>query len=145
MIPSRRVFEDYAGDYDRWFEEHQDTWQAQQRTLRKALPDRGQGLEIGVGSGRFAVPFGIRCGIDPTRKLAKMAMHRGIEVVRGEGEHLPYRSGTFDYVLMMTVICFLEDVPAVFHEVYRVLKDGGHSLPGSSSEAGKSSGNIVVS
>jgi hypothetical protein len=59
MIPSRRVFEDHAGDYDRWFDEHNDTYQAQLRMLRKALPDDGRGLEVGVGSGRFAVPLGI--------------------------------------------------------------------------------------
>jgi SAM-dependent methyltransferase len=130
MIPSRRVFEDYAGDYDQWFDEHPDTWQEQQQMLRKALPNHGRGLEMGVGSGWFAVPFGIRYGIDPSRELARMAMRRGIEVVRGEGELLPYRSGTFDYVLMMTVICFLDDVPAVFHEVYRVLKEGGTLVAG---------------
>jgi ubiquinone/menaquinone biosynthesis C-methylase UbiE len=89
------------------------------------VPRTGRSLEVGVGSGRFAVPFGIRCGIDPSRELARMAKHRGIEIVRGEGEHLPYRADSFDYVLMMTVICFLDDVIAVFHEVNRVLKPGG--------------------
>jgi SAM-dependent methyltransferase len=98
--------------------------------LGRALPDSGCGLEVGVGSGRFAVPLGIRCGIDPSRELARMAHHRGIGVVRGEGEHLLYRSGTFDYVLMMTVICFLEDAPAVFQEVHRVLRAGSTLVAG---------------
>ena len=125
MIPSRRVFEDYAGDYDRWFDEHKNTYQAQLRMLRKALPSHGRGLEVGVGSGRFAVPSGIRFGIDPSRELAQMAKHRGVEVVCGEGEHLPYRAGSFDHVLMMTVICFLDDVREVFKEVHRVLRPDG--------------------
>lgn len=125
MIPSRRVFEDHAGDYDRWFDEHGDVYAAQVRMLRAAIPDHGCGLEVGVGSGRFAEPFGIRCGIDPSRELTRMAKERGIEVVRGEGEHLPYRAESFDYVLMMTVICFLDDAVAVFHEVNRVLRPGG--------------------
>ena len=137
MIPSRRVFEDHAGDYDRWFDEHDDVYQAQSRMLRNALPDHGRGLEVGVGSGRFAVPFGIRCGIDPSRELAQMAKRRGIEVVRGEGEHLPYRAGSFDYVLMMTVICFLDDVIAVFHEVNRVLRPGGILVVGFIEEGGE--------
>ena len=67
MIPSRRVFEDHAGDYDQWFDEHGDVYKAQIRMLRAAIPDRGRGLEIGVGIGRFAAPFCIRCGIDPSR------------------------------------------------------------------------------
>jgi SAM-dependent methyltransferase len=137
MIPSRRVFKDYAGDYDRWFSEHSDAYQAELRMLRDAIPDRGHGLEVGVGSGRFAVPLSIHCGIDPSRELILMAKRRGIEVVQGEGEHLPYRADSFDYVLMMTVICFLEDVIAVFHEVNRVLIPGGILVVGFIVEGGE--------
>ena len=125
MIPSRRVFDEYASDYDTWFDEHDDVFQAQQRMLRAAIPHQGQGLEVGVGSGRFAVPSGTRYGIDPSRELIRIAKRRGIEGVRGEGEHLPYRTSSFDYVLIMTVICFLDDVTAVFREVNLVLKPGG--------------------
>jgi SAM-dependent methyltransferase len=125
MISSRRIFEDHAGDYDRWFDDHNDTYQAQLIMLRKTLPDHGRGLEVGVGSGRFAVPIGITYGIDPSRVLTQMAKRRGIEVVRGEGERLPYRADSFDYILMMTVICFLDDVIAVFREVIRALRPGG--------------------
>ena len=130
MIPSRRVFEDRAIDYDRWFDEHGEVYAAQAEMLRGAIPDRGSGLEIGVGSGRFAFPFGIRCGIDPSGGLIRIARQRDIESVRGEGEHLPYRAGAFDYVLMMTVICFLDDAGAVFREVNRVLRPGGMLIVG---------------
>jgi SAM-dependent methyltransferase len=130
MIPSRQVFEDHAGDYDRWFDEHGDVYAAQVRMLRTAMPDHGRGLEVGVGSGRFAVPFGIRFGVDPSRKLVHMAKHPGIEVVVGEGEHLPYYAGSFDYVLMMTVVCFLDNPLTVFREVNRVLKPGGFLIVG---------------
>jgi ubiquinone/menaquinone biosynthesis C-methylase UbiE len=125
MIPSRRVFEDHAGDYDRWFNEHREVYQAQVRMLRDAVPCTGRGLEVGVGSGRFALPLGIGYGIDPSRELLKMAKGRGIEVILGEGEHLPCRTGSMDHVLMMTVICFLDDVIAVFSEANRVLMPGG--------------------
>jgi SAM-dependent methyltransferase len=125
MVHSRHVFEDYAREYDHWFDEHDEVYQAQVRMLHGAIPDNGRGLEVGVGSGRFAASLCIRCGIDPSRKLAKMAKCRGIEAVIGEGEHLPYCAGSFDYVLMMTVICFLDDVIAVFREVNRVLRPGG--------------------
>jgi len=130
MIPSRCVFDDYAGDYDMWFGEHNDTYQAQLRMLRKALPDNGCGLEVGIGSGRFAVSLGIDYGIDPSLKLLNMAKSRGIEIVRGEGEHLPYCPRSFNYVLMMTVVCFLEDVVAVFRDVNRVLRPGGILIVG---------------
>jgi len=130
MNPQLRVFDEYAGEYDQWFDEHIDVYHAQQHMLRAAVPDRGCGLEVGVGSGRFAVPFGIPYGIDPSRELAQMAKNRGIEVVLGEGEHLPYRAGAFDYVLMMTVICFLGNPLMAFREAIRVLVRGGILIVG---------------
>jgi ubiquinone/menaquinone biosynthesis C-methylase UbiE len=125
-----RIFDSHAGDYDRWFDEHNDVYQAQLRMLRAALPDSGRGLEVGVGSGRFAVPFGIRYGIDPSPALLRIAKGRGVEVVIGEGEHLPYCEHSFDVVLMMTVICFLEDPSWVFRDVCRVLVPGGTLVVG---------------
>ena len=125
MNLSRRVFDEYANDYDHWFNAHEDVYRAQLGMLRAAIPNHGRGLEVGIGSGRFSVPFGINYGIDPSRELLRMTKHRGIEVVLGEGEHLPYRAGCFEYVLMMTVVCFLDDVTAVFLEANRVLIPGG--------------------
>jgi ubiquinone/menaquinone biosynthesis C-methylase UbiE len=130
MIPSRRVFEDLAGDYDRWFDENAAVYAAEIRMLRDAVPHTGRGLDVGVGSGRFAVPLGIRSGIDPSLRLIKMAKARGIEIVQGEGEHLPYRRETFDYILMMTVICFLDQPLAVLRETFRVLVPGGECILG---------------
>jgi ubiquinone/menaquinone biosynthesis C-methylase UbiE len=68
--------------------------------------------------------------MDPSRILFKIAKRRGIEVIVGEGEHLPYRATTFDYVLMMTVICFLDNPLAVLQETFRVLVKGGDSILG---------------
>jgi SAM-dependent methyltransferase len=130
MIPSRQVFEDHAGDYDRWFDEHHDAYESEVRVLREVVPDTGRGLEMGTRSGRFAGPLGICCGIDPSPGLGRIAHQRGIGMVVGEGEHLPYPSGAFDHVLMMTVICFLEDAVTVFREVCRVLKPGGTLVTG---------------
>ena len=65
MTAKRRVFEDFAADYDLWFDDHPDVYHAQLRLLGRAVPSQGFGLEVGVGSGRFAMPLGIRCGIDP--------------------------------------------------------------------------------
>jgi len=127
---SQDVFEEYAEDYDRWFDEHATVYEAQLRMLRDAVPHSGRGLEVGVGSGRFAAPLGIGYGIDPSRELMKMAKYRGIDVMIGGGEHLPYRAGSFDYMLMMTVICFVDDVGALFREAGRVLEPCGTLIIG---------------
>ena len=87
MMPARLVFEEHAGDYDAWFDEHNSVYQAQLRILRETVPDFQRGLEVGVGSGRFAAPLGIKFGIDPSQKLTVMAKHRGVEVNRGVAEH----------------------------------------------------------
>jgi len=137
MIPSHHVFDEYAGDYDRWFDENRAVYAAEIRLLRDAVPRSGRGLEVGVGSGRFAIPLGIRYGIDPSRELLKMAKGRGTEVVLGKGEHLPYCAGSFDYVLMMTVICFAGDAGALFREAGRVLVPGGILIIGFIERGGK--------
>lgn len=77
MSSPQNVFEDHAGEYDRWFDEHRDTYEAEIRALREAVPCAGRGLDLGAGSGRFAEPLGICCGIDPSRGLSKMAQQRG--------------------------------------------------------------------
>ena len=125
MTPARFVFEENADAYDRWFDQNPGTFQEQLRLLRKVVPSDGINLEIGVGSGRFARPLGIVCGIDSSTSLLRIAKGREIEVVTGEGEHLPYRGRTFDLVLMMTVVCFLDDVAAAFSEAGRVLVHSG--------------------
>ena len=125
MSAKRRVFEDFAADYDRWFYDHVEVYHAQLRLLGRAVPSSGLGLEVGVGSGRFAAPLGICCGIDPSFTLAEIAKSRGVEVAIGVGEHLPYRSGSFDHAVIMTVICFLDDMAGVLREVFRVLVPSG--------------------
>jgi SAM-dependent methyltransferase len=125
MNPAIALFSRYAGEYDRWFDLHPGVYEAQLARLRPLVPRRGEGLEIGVGSGRFAAGLGIRHGLDPSGPLLAMARQRGVEAVLGMGEFLPYRSGTFDYALMMTVCCFLEDIDQSFREACRVIRPGG--------------------
>lgn len=116
------VFEEYAEDYDRWFDEHRDEYHAELARVRRLLPhpdDRA--IEVGAGSGRFAAPLGIVLGVEPSRALCRMARQRGIEVICGRVEDLPLRDGYCSSVLMVTVICFLDDPEAAFREIYRVL------------------------
>jgi SAM-dependent methyltransferase len=97
---------------------------------RPALPASGSGLEIGVGTGRFAAPLGVRAGIDPSPAMAAIARTRGIEVSIGKAELLPFAAEEFDYALMVTTICFVDDLGAAFREAARVLKPGGRLVVG---------------
>jgi ubiquinone/menaquinone biosynthesis C-methylase UbiE len=62
--------------------------------------------------------------------MAKVAMERGIEVRFGVGENLPCKDSSFDFILLVTTICFLDDVSAALREAYRVLTAGGYILVG---------------
>ena len=71
------------------------------------------------------MPLGIQLGIEPSDNMAKIACSRGIETICGTAESLPLPSNTYDFVLMVTAICFFDDVKMAFHETRRVLKDNG--------------------
>jgi SAM-dependent methyltransferase len=57
-----------------------------------------------------------------------LAAQRAAALVRGEGERLPFRDGSFDGVVCSLVIEHAEDVDAVLDEVARVLAPGGRFL-----------------
>ena len=129
-MPVVKVFKQHAQEYDDWFDEHESVYQAEVAALRKFVPTTGLGIEVGVGPGRFAVPLGIRFGIDPSRHMLEIAQQHGLRVCQAVGEWLPFRDGQFDCVLLVTVICFVDDVPALLRELRRVLKPGGHLIIG---------------
>ena len=129
-MPVVTVFEEHASEYDQWFEAHEPVYQAELAALRKFLPPSGMGIEVGVGTGRFAVPLGIRYGIDPSWQMLNIARRRGLRVCQAVGEQLPFRDRQFDVVLLVTVICFVDDVPVLLRELRRVLKSGGHLVIG---------------
>jgi SAM-dependent methyltransferase len=119
------LFQSKAVEYDAWFDRHPAVFQAELVAIRLVLPPFESGLEIGVGTGRFAAALGIRQGLEPLDDFIAIARSRGIEVAKGFAEKLPYADGSFDLALMVTVDCFLYDVPKAFAEAYRVLLPGG--------------------
>ena len=93
------------------------------------LPQNIRGIEVGVGTGRFSKPLGIKEGVEPSKEMAKRAVKRGIEIMKGTAERLPYAALQFDFVLFVTV-CFVKNVKKAFEEAYRVLKPEGSVIIG---------------
>ena len=62
--------------------------------------------------------------------MRKIAEERGIQVVDGVAEDLPFADARFDFALMVTTICFVDDIDVAFSEVHRVLKDAGYFVIG---------------
>lgn len=123
-------FEKYTERYEHWFIENEYVYQSEVRAIKEMLPDFKDGIEIGVGSGRFAEPLGIKFGVEPSHEMRKIAESKGIKVWNGVGEKLSFKSSSFDLVLMVTTLCFLDDVKKAFSEVYRILKRGGFFING---------------
>ncbi len=129
-MPRTASFEVHHRRYDDWFVRHAAAYQSELLAVRALLPWRGLGLAIGVGTGRFAAPLGVQVGIDPAHAVLDYAVNRGISSVQGVAEALPFSNSSFDYILSVTTICFVDDVTAMLTEAYRVLKPGGELIIG---------------
>lgn len=126
------AFDRHVEQYEAWYEEHPAVFDSELEAIREhfnRLPETLRGIEVGLGTGRFSVPLGIREGVEPSRPMAERAIERGIEVVEARAELLPYGDMQFDFVLYVTV-CHLKNLKHAFAEAFRVLKSKGVILVG---------------
>ena len=129
-MPKTAPFDNYSDEYEDWFVINKYIFQSELNAIKKALPDNGDVIEVGIGSGIFAAPLGIKEGIDPSEAMLKKAKKKGVRVMDAVAENLPYANQSKDVVLMVTTICFVDDIYKSFQEVHRVLKDNGHFIIG---------------
>ena len=126
---SIRVFEEYTLEYDKWFDENRFVYESELNILKKIIP-KGKGLEIGVGTARFAAPLGIKIGVEPAGNMAEIANGRGIEVVEGRAENIPFKNSVFDFILIVVTICFVDNPKQILREARRILKPDGKLIIG---------------
>ena len=129
-MPNIEPFEKLTDHYDNWFEEHSGVYSEELKAIEALLPSFEKGIEIGVGTGRFAAPLGIKTGLEPSQKMAEIAKTRGIEVIPGQAEAMPFPDVSYDFVLMVTTICFVDDAKKALQEIWRILKPGGFVIVG---------------
>ncbi|MCD6505680.1 class I SAM-dependent methyltransferase [Candidatus Poribacteria bacterium] len=123
------IFDEYYREYDLWYERNRLAYLSELEAVKIALPEEeGRGLEVGVGTGRFASRLGIPYGIDPSFRMAKLAEDRGVRVIVARGEEMPFKDDEFDYALIAITICFVRDPERVIRETRRVLRDGGRII-----------------
>ncbi len=117
------LFDLYSQDYEEWFERHPKIYEEEIKTIKSVL-QKGRGMEVGVGTGRFASPLGIGFGIEPSRKMAEIARQRNIEIMETTAERMNFEE-EFDFILMVTTICFVKDPFKSIQNCYRALIKGG--------------------
>jgi ubiquinone/menaquinone biosynthesis C-methylase UbiE len=156
--PTRwRPFDEAAATYDDWFKMPLGAFadQVERHAIFKLLaPQAGELiLDIGCGTGRYARELARRgtraIGVDPSMGMLAVAQaarasgrghqtaaHPDPSYIRAAGEALPFRSGTFDGVVIVTTLEFATDPDALLSEAVRVSRAGGRVVVGALSRRG---------
>ena len=120
----KKIFD--AQEYDSWYDRHRNIYEAELKAIKPFVDKYGHPrLEIGVGTGRFSQPLNIDYGIDPDEDMLRIALRRGIKIVKGVGEELPFPDEFFEMVLIATTLPFFQNAKKVIRESWRVLKKEG--------------------
>jgi|LSQX01.2.fsa_nt_gb ubiquinone/menaquinone biosynthesis C-methylase UbiE len=112
--------------YDAWFRQNNLLFATELKAIQKIMPPFNRALEIGVGTGRFAQALGVREGLDPSPAMLAKAQERGIKSIVASAEAIPLPDMRYDLALMVTVDCFLKDLPAALNEIHRILKPAAY-------------------
>ena len=129
-MPGTEPFDKYSDEYEEWFEENRFVYESEIEAVRHFIPKNKKGIEIGIGTGRFAIPFDIKEGVEPSSVMRKISFKKGLKVYDGIAENLPLPDESYDFTLMVTTICFVDDVRKSFREMNRILKPGGKIILG---------------
>jgi len=129
-MPKTTAFDKYYMEYEKWFQDNAKLYDEELKTLKSLLQNIKNGLEIGIGTGRFAIPMGINTGIEPSEKMRNIAISKGLNAVSGVAESIPFEDSRFDFAMMITTVCFVDDILKSFKEAYRVTKDKGFLVVG---------------
>ncbi|MEM3325513.1 MAG: methyltransferase domain-containing protein [Thermoplasmata archaeon] len=119
------IFDRNFKEYEIWFEKNWIIFENEVNLLKSFIKNKKIGIEIGVGTGRFAQILGTKFGIDISLNMLRIAKMRGIEVLLAFGEKIPFKDETFDYATLIVTICFLNDPKKVLNEINRIIKKDG--------------------
>jgi len=120
-----KPFDDYLNEYEEWFDQFKFVYESELQAVNHFIPKNKKGIEIGIGTGRFALPLKISEGVEPSKNMREFSLQKGLKVYDGVAENLPLDNDSYDFVLMVTTICFVDDIKKAFAEVKRILKPGG--------------------
>ncbi len=123
-----KPFDENRDLYEQWFIRNDAVYKSELKAIEHFIPKQGKGIEIGIGSGLFAKPLGISDGVDPSDSMIRLAKKRGLNVITGIAEELPLPDSSYNFALMVTTICFVDNPATAIREVNRVLMRDGHFI-----------------
>jgi SAM-dependent methyltransferase len=100
------------------------------RLLRQFVgKERPDVLDLGCGTGvvlRELASWAHPVGLDMSEKALGYCQTRELrELVKGDGERLPFAGNSFDAIVGLDIFEHIKDDVAAFQETYRVLRPGG--------------------
>ena len=129
----RAHFSTHAGDYDRHAAVQKRVVADLCDRLAASGPLAGRVLDVGTGTGALAAALAAAspgCRFVLTDIAHGMTLTAASHVQEallcdGDARKLPFADGSFDTVVSSNVYQWVDDLPAAFHEVCRVLRPGG--------------------
>ncbi|MDZ7291349.1 MAG: hypothetical protein ONB44_18200 [candidate division KSB1 bacterium] len=89
-MPKTQPFDNYLAGYEEWFTQHRFVClsEVEVEAIRHFVPEGKKRIEIGIGTGRFARPFRIKEGVEPSAAMREFAIQHGLTVYDGVAEAL---------------------------------------------------------
>lgn len=126
--------EKIASRYEGWYETKEGRYYdnlEKQLILKLLKPARGESLlDVGCGTGhhlRWLKDFGLElAGVDhssPMLEVAKKDLSKDIKLQLADTKNLPYQENSFDIVMMITTLEFLDEPKLALKEALRVCKE----------------------
>jgi ubiquinone/menaquinone biosynthesis C-methylase UbiE len=103
------------------------------------IPGQGRILDIGCGPAVYTRDLADRgwqvCGVDLSNGMLQTAATaaagyggKPVRFVAAQATELPFRDGSFDAVLCIGVVSYVDSVPALLNDVRRVLRPQGEAI-----------------
>ncbi len=91
------------------------------------LPQYREGftLDLGGGTGRITGKLKNVVVLDLSRQMLRQSRKKGLLVVRGEAEKIPFKSGVFEQVVVVDAFHHFLNQKDALQEVLRILEPGG--------------------
>ena len=133
----KELFDDWPEKYDQWFTTPIGALvkKFESKVILDLLnPRPGEIiLDAGCGTGVFTIdilPFGVYAvGLDRSLPMLKVAAQKTktypFQIVSADMANIPFRRGTFDKVISVTALEFINDAKGAVGELFRVTKRGG--------------------